>query len=94
MLLSAKPKTAAMAWLSNGYTSTCVFVLLSLAVCVLLTTSVPTGQLSKIDAARMLHSGLTLSVSCASTLLKVAEICSSTRVLSVDSIGAIGAVML
>ena len=73
-----------MAKLSTGYTSTCVFVLLSLAVCIMLTTSAPTGQLSKNDAARILHSGVTRSVSCVSILLTVAEICSSIGTLSVD----------
>ena len=57
-ILTAKPETAAMAKLSNGYTSTNVFVLLSLAVCVLFTTSAPTA-----NTGRDLHRRLRDSVS-------------------------------
>ena len=62
-ILTVKPETAAMAKLSNGCTSTNVFVLLSLAVCVLLGSSAPTVHVRQANVAQELHHGLTLSVS-------------------------------
>ena len=60
---SAKPKTATMAKLSTSCTSTSVFLLLSLAVCVMLATSVPTVHGQQANPAQMLHYGLSNTVS-------------------------------
>ena len=58
-----KPKTATMAKLSTSCTSTSVFLLLSLAVCVMLATSVPTVHGQQANPAQMLHYGLSNTVS-------------------------------
>ena len=60
---SAAPETATMAKLSTGCTSTNVFVLLSLAVCVMLATSAPTVHVHRANPARTLYDGITDTVS-------------------------------
>ena len=52
-----------MAKLSTSFTSTNVFVLLSLAVCVLLATSAPTVRVRRADPVRTLYDGITDTVS-------------------------------
>jgi len=60
---SAKLKTATMAKLSTSCTSTNVFLMLSLALCVMLATSAPAVHVRQANPAQMLHSGLTNTVS-------------------------------
>ena len=60
---SAAPEPATMAKLSTSCTSTNVFVLLSLAVCVMLATSAPTVRVRRANPARTLYDGITDTVS-------------------------------
>ena len=60
---SAAPEPATMAKLSTSFTSTNVFVLLSLAVCVMLATSTPTVHVRRANPARTLYDGITDTVS-------------------------------
>ena len=60
-ILRAAPETTTMAKLSTSCTSTNVFVLLSLAVCVMLATSAPTVRDRR--SIRTLYYGITATVS-------------------------------